>query len=99
MKYYFENIDSERCYSIDYFYEQLNDNELTEMRIYPAKIIYGEFVAWCTKYNDAIETQRGDCGRICEDYKPRNGKNGRCKFSNNCYEPSDKPILITIKDK
>lgn len=98
MKYYFENDDSERCYSIDYFKKQLNERELSEMTIYPAKMVKGELVAWCTKFDDAIETQRGDCGKFCDLYKPRNGKNGRCKYSYNCYEPiEDKPIVIKLK--
>lgn len=32
MKYYFEFFDSEKCYEIDYFHEQMRDNEISDVR-------------------------------------------------------------------
>ena len=93
MKYYFDSMDGEACYPKDYFEEQLG-KDLTEMKLYPAKMIKGELVAWCSIWGEPFETQRGDCGKDCDKYKPRNGKNGRCKFSKNCYEPINEPITI-----
>jgi hypothetical protein len=92
MKYYFETQDSEKCYTIDYFYEQLSD-DLPEMTIYPAKIMYGSDYFYCQEYGEMGEKGEG-CGRFCDFYKPRNGKNGRCRHSRNPYEPAEKPITI-----
>lgn len=97
MKYYFLNKDSEMCYTKDHFIDLMKDNDLTEIEVYPAKMVKGESYSWCTELQDAIETGRGDCGRSCDDYKPRNGKNGRCRFSKNCYEPDEKPIILKLK--
>lgn len=38
------------------------------------------------------------CGKECSYYKPRNGKNGRCRFSRNCYEPDYKNPMILNSD-
>jgi len=97
MKYYFEAQDSERCYGKDHFIQEMKDNFITEMEVFPAKMITGEDFAFCTEFDDCMEVRTGDCGRFCEEYKPRNGKNGRCKFSCNCYEPAEKSIVIKLK--
>ena len=96
MKYYFRDMyGEENCYPKDYFEEQLG-GDLTEMTIYPAKMIKGQLIAWCSEFGESMETQCGDCGKECDKYKPRNGKNGRCKFSKNCYEPINEPITIKL---
>ena len=97
MKYYFENKDSEMCYNKEHFQELMVEYDISEIEVYPAKMLIGELVAWCTKYGDAMETQRGDCGKDCDLYSPRNGKNGRCKYSKNCYEAIDKPVILKRK--
>jgi hypothetical protein len=35
------------------------------------------------------------CGNSCKDYKPRNGKNGRCIHSGYCYVPAEE-ILVKL---
>jgi hypothetical protein len=97
MRYYFEDQESERGYAKDHFIEEMKERGITEMKVYPAKMIKGEDFAYCTEYSEPVETGAGDCGRFCEFYKPRNGKNGRCRFSSNCYEALEVPITITIK--
>ena len=38
------------------------------------------------------------CSRLwCADYSPRNGKNGRCRYSGYCYEKTDVKRIIKIK--
>ena len=96
MKYFFETQDSEMCYTKEHFLNEMEDN-LTEMEVYPAKMIVGEPFAWCTELETSIETRKDDCGKWCNDYAPRNGKNGRCKHSSNTYEASEIPV--TIKQK
>jgi hypothetical protein len=96
--YYFSDTDSEVCYTIDYFYEQLNDNDLTQMQIYPAIRMTGEPFFWCSIICDCFECGENTCGKFnCNDYKPRNGKNGRCYYHRNCYTPSE--ISVTIYNK
>ena len=95
-KYYFEDKDSEICYSLDYFIEKANPEE-TELTLYPAMIMYGEPFFWCRKLQECGEVGEGWCGKECKDYSPRNGKSGRCRFSANCYEAADRPVIIKLK--
>jgi hypothetical protein len=96
MKYYFESTDSENCYLIDYFYEQLNERDLPQMQIYPAIIEYGTNYFWYGEFGE-IGEKGESCGKLCGKYKPRNGKNGRCVSHKLCYIPSE--ISITIYKK
>lgn len=93
MKYYFENLDSENCYSLDYFKEKMAEEEITEMQVFPAKMVKGKEYFWCDEYFEVGITKES-CGKSCEGYTPRNGKNGRCKYHKNTCEPSDEPIII-----
>jgi hypothetical protein len=95
MKYYFESSDSELCYTKDHFIELIRENEIKEMTVYPAKIEYGTGYFFCVQFNEISDL--GECGTLCEEYKPRNGKNGRCRFHSNCYVPEDKPVKLKIK--
>lgn len=95
-KYFFESQDSENCYTIDYFKEQLKDNDLTEMQAYPAKIMIGSGFYYCKELDVSGESNDGECGKWCEHYEPRNSKNGRCVNSSLPYEASEKPITIKI---
>ena len=92
-RYYFRDTDSEQCYTIDYFYEQLNENDLIQMQIYPAIIEYGIDYFWCDEF-EAVGEKGESCGILCEKYKPRNGKNGRCVYHKNCYFPGETSITI-----
>lgn len=39
------------------------------------------------------------CGKSCKIYEPRNGINGRCKFSNNTQSGSGKYFRLTATNK
>jgi len=94
-KYYFENQDSELCYTKDHFIEEMKDRGISGMEVYPAKITFGTGYFYCQEYAEVGESGES-CGKFCEFYKPRNGKNGRCKHHSNCYEPSDEPIKLNL---
>jgi len=70
--------------------------KLSEINIYPAKPLYKTGFFYCSEFNDIGQTGDG-CGKGCDFYKPRNFKNGRCRFSNNCYEPSDDFKILKLK--
>ena len=96
MKYYFENEDSEACYTIDHYKDQMKEYGITEMQVYPVRIIKGSEYSYCIEFSDPGETKEM-CGKLnCDSYTPRNGKNGRCKYNRNCYEPVDEPITIKL---
>ena len=95
MKKYFETKYSENCHSIDYFYDMMRLEELSEMEVFEAKIEYKTGFFWCNKFWELGEVGEG-CGKICKEYKPRNGKNGRCVHSGPVYE-CGKKVKIKLK--
>ena len=97
MKSYFSDTDDEACYTLDYFKEQLCA-DVPEMKLYIAEIEYGTEYFWCSEFGEVGETGES-CGKLCDKYSPRNGKNGRCRFHKNCYTPSDKLITIKLSKK
>jgi hypothetical protein len=47
---------------------------------------------WCQDHGEFVE--KGDCGRLCEDYSPCNGKNGRCIHLKNGYMGTGKKYKL-----
>ena len=96
-KLYFSKLDDERCYRLNTIKALMDDAGINEMEITEAKRITGEPFFYCTKYKAMSEV--GDtCSRLwCADYSPRNGKNGRCRYSGYCYEKTDVKRIIKIK--
>lgn len=64
--------------------------------LHEAKRITGDDYFFCRKNGEVGEVGQG-CGKQCDDYAPRNGKNGRCRHSGYCYDMTDKTITITLK--
>ena len=97
MKFYFRaDDDGSCCYLKKDILEQMKENFIDEIKVFKAKPVYGTGYFWCTVNQDVGEVGQG-CGKLCYQYKPRNGKNGRCRFSGYCYEPDDKPIILKLK--
>lgn len=86
MKLYFAARDSEICYPLQYHIETARDNDLNEIELFEANHVKIESYGFCRAFDAVIE--KGDCGKSCPNYTPRNGRFGVCKFrSNNFYEP------------
>ena len=98
-RYYFREDDDERCYLKKDIIQDMKENGMELLKVFEAKIATGEDYAYCSKYQDAIEVRSGDCGKLCPDYQPRNGKNGRCRHSKNCYDPTDDFIILRVETK
>ena len=96
MKLYFSKLDDERCYQLCDIINDANNSGLDEIEVTEAKRTTGEDYFFCTEFQDIGEVGQ-DCGKQCSQYKPRNGKNGRCRHSGFCYEPTDKKRIIKIK--
>ena len=98
-KYYFSDMDEERCYTMKSILDWMKDEGMEILTIYPAKMMTGDSFFYCSVHGECGEVGEG-CGRLCKEYNPRNGKNGRCRHSRNCYEAlNDQPIIITTKTK
>lgn len=96
-KLYFENHDSEFCYSIDHFLKQMIEKGQTEIDLYEAIRELKTDHFFCKAVGEF--EMKGDgyesCGKECEDYIPRNGKSGCCIHRGYCYVP-DKLVTISI---
>lgn len=78
-QFYFEDEDSEICYTKDYFIRKMKEEGVTEKEVikaYPDKLS-GMF--WCKKHDFCGDGTEDYCGKQCKDYAPRNGKSGCCK--------------------
>jgi len=95
--YYFQK-DNEYCYSLDYYRSYMKENDIKEMVVFRAKMLTREPYYFCKFFGEVGEVGEG-CGKQCSEYIPRNGKNGRCTYSKNCYAPTDEFIILTNKQK
>jgi len=92
-KYYFLELDTEMCYSLEYIKDLIREQNLKEKEVYEAKLITDSEFMYCTIQGDIGE--KGHCGKDCKWYEARNGISGNCKFNRGVYEHSDK-ILIKL---
>ncbi|MBP9790723.1 MAG: hypothetical protein KBD57_09305 [Bacteroidia bacterium] len=96
MKYYFETEDAEMCYPESYFQDNMKELDLTEMEVFKAKIKFGTDYFWCNEFFEVGEVGES-CGKQCSDYKPNNGKNGRCKHYRFLYENTGEKVTLKLK--
>ena len=80
MKLYFREDNDEICFTKKQIIEDMKEEEISELKVFEAKRVTGEPYFWCTANQEVGEIGQG-CGKLCNQYKPRNGKNGRCRYS------------------
>ena len=94
-KLYFQDDDQEECHTLEWHRQDLAATEHDEEKervLYEAKRVTGEEFFYCKEF--FVIGMKGECGLMCEGYKPNNGKNGRCAHWGYCYEPTEKTITI-----
>lgn len=93
-KYYFADIiDEEFCYQKAFLIEDMKERELQEMEVFEAKRETGTDYFYCKEFQEFGSKDDGGCGKICDKYSPRNGKNGICKHWGFTYERGESFIL------
>jgi hypothetical protein len=95
MLYFSDITQDEACYSKQSIINIAKKQKLSEVEMFEAKIERKSDYFYCSKYKEAGE--KGNCGKSCEFYTPRNGKSGMCKFNKPIYEQTDKKIIVKIK--
>lgn len=93
MSKYYTSKYEDNCYQKQHFIDYMKENELSEIELREMKMEVGSVIFWCTEFNSVGEVGEG-CGKSCPKYIPRNGKNGRCRFSNNLYEATNNKIIL-----
>lgn len=94
MKYYSDD-DGETCSSEKWWRNYLITRNLPEIKLTEMKReIQSEFF-YCLDVMEVGIKGEGTYGKMCDSYKPRNGKNGICKEYRSTYETTDKEIILT----
>jgi len=94
-KLYFNKSDGmEFARTIDEWKDIMRFDGIESMELVRAKADRSSGMFFCKEYQEVGEA-RESCGKQCEAYSPRNGKNGICKHNGPCYEPV-KGIKVTI---
>lgn len=97
-KFYFSPHEEETCYHKQYYLDYMKQNRIKEMTVFEAKAEIGSDMFFCKELLEVGMKGEGDgCGKMCEHYKPRNGKSGRCKHSGFVYEQTEKSITLKVK--
>ena len=79
-KFYFESIEHDVCHTEEYFQDLMMFGCATEVEVIEAILdLTGGGVFWCKVYSFCGDDTSDSCGKQCEEYKPKNGKNGCCK--------------------
>ena len=95
------DIDTDYCYTLRAILAIMKENGLTEVRAYEAKAEKIENVFYCRAVGTFTDTAYDNpCGKQCEDYSPRNGKSGRCRYHDvYSYDKTDKMIVLNLNLK
>lgn len=97
MKYYFETKESETCYDLESIKDMMRADGITERTVFEAiKDNVGGYF-WCKAIGEVGE--KGQCGKQCSDYEPRNGKSGCCKYFGSLYTATDKTLTVNIGEE
>lgn len=89
--------DTIKCYALRFHLQELQEEDLTHRRLYPAFPEKGTGYFYCRHHGEVGEKGEG-CGRQCVAYAPRNGKNGRCRHSAHCYDADTKTAVLLKRD-
>lgn len=82
-KFYFEDSNSEICYTKKYFQQVMKKTGLSELEVFEAVPINDKGVFWCKKHLFGHDDSSESCGKVnCDEYYPRNRISGRCRFHN-----------------
>lgn len=94
---YFPDWDETICLTLPVIKGAMKDLGIEKSVLSLAKVEKTPGYAWCKKFQDMVETGQGNCGIRCEKYSPRNGKNGRCRYSGHFYEQTEVKRVIKLK--
>jgi len=55
-----------------------------------------QILAWGYRNGYEEAREKGNCGKACAYYEPRNGKSGNCKHNSPCYTPTEKELIVRV---
>lgn len=98
-KYFFNATeqDPETCHTLDGWINQMKCEGIDQIKLIEAKPFYGSGYFYCQELGQVGEVVDSGCGKFCELYKPRNGKNGRCIHSHHLYTHGERTFTLTCE--
>jgi hypothetical protein len=94
MTVYFTDLDAEYPIDLDWYKARMRELGRTSITVYKGQRYRDEHQIWCKEYQAASE--RGECGKQCGSYAPRNGRSGACRHLGHFYVPINEPITIKL---
>jgi len=99
-KLYFLGKDDEMCFTLQYHLDNAKSYGLTEVELFEAIPDKSKEYFWCKSFDEVTMSEDNMCGKHCDDYAPRNGKSGICKFKSHCHTWGEKikfkvPLKLT----
>lgn len=90
-KYYFRDIEDEHCFQKEYWLSEMKAEKLEELDLFEANPTWENDFFYCKAISEVCE--KGECGKQCNDYAPRNGNSGCCKHFGKLYEIGEEVTL------
>ena len=87
-KHFFIKKSDEYTTDFEGVMDHLHSIDEKEIEVFEAKRIINANCFFCNYFLEVGE--KGNCGKSCESYKPRNGKKGICIHNRSVYERGNK---------
>lgn len=97
--YFSDEINAEMAYPKTYLISEMKERGLNEIYISEAIRELKTDYFFCKAVGEIGMVGYGHCGNECEDYEPRNGIKGCCKFRGYCYVPGEKRFILKNNGK
>ncbi len=83
--YVWDKLDTESAYPKSFIIQEMKKQGLEEIEVSEVVPEYQTWYFYC-KIKKSFGNSHFECGLICKDYEPRNGKSGCCKHYGICYK-------------
>jgi len=96
-RFFFRDYD-DTCYTLQSQIDYMIENGITEMDLYLAERETNSSYFFCKHFGECGDKSDDGCGKLCDGYKPRNGKSGVCQHYGYTYEQTDRCFTLKLSD-
>lgn len=95
---FFFRDDDDTCYTLQSQIDYMIENGITEMKLFLAERETKSPYFFCKHFGECGDKSECTCGKICDGYKPKNGKSGVCKHYGYTYEQTDRCFILKLSE-